>query len=78
MGRQNFLNCTRWRVGTGDKIRFWEEFWCGNVKLKDRFPRIFAIAQNKNMFVGEAYTFIEGKRVWDVQVTRNLNDWEVD
>lgn len=38
---------------------------------------IFAIAQSRGMVIEEAYRDISGSTEWMVNVTRNLNDWEV-
>lgn len=48
-----------------------------NESLKDRFPRIFAIAQEKCIFVEAIYGNGRMDGVWSVDVVRNLNDWEV-
>lgn len=77
MGRQEFMKCTKWCVGAGDKIRFCDDEWVGSCRLKDKYPRIFAIAQNRNMYVREVYIGIGEDRVWNVQLNRNLNDWEI-
>jgi len=39
----NFEDNYSWEVGNGRKIRFWEDKWVGNVKLKEKFPRLFSI-----------------------------------
>lgn len=70
------MKCTKWCVGIGDQIRFWDDEWVGNFSLKDKYPRIFAVTQNKNMFVNEANKGVGKDRVWNVQVIRNLNDQE--
>lgn len=44
----------------------------------NQFPQIFVIAQAKNMFVEEAYGEGNDRREWSVNVTRNLNDWEIE
>lgn len=43
----------------------------------NRFPSIFAIAESKNMVVKEAYKERNGNRVWEGNVSKNLNGWEV-
>lgn len=77
-GNHKFLECTRWKVGKGDRIWFWGNEWIGDFKLEDHFSRIFAIAQARDIIVEEAYSVMRGSRDWTVQVNRNLNDWEVD
>ncbi|GJW56280.1 putative RNA-directed DNA polymerase, eukaryota, reverse transcriptase zinc-binding domain protein, partial [Tanacetum coccineum] len=42
--------CTR-SVGNGKSIRFWDDSWCGDKPLKDVFPRIFALDNDKRCIV---------------------------
>ncbi|GKC25373.1 putative RNA-directed DNA polymerase, eukaryota, reverse transcriptase zinc-binding domain protein [Tanacetum coccineum] len=42
--------CTR-SVGNGKSIRFWDDSWCGDKPLKDVFPRIFALDNDKRCMV---------------------------
>lgn len=49
-------------VGEGAQNHFWMDEWIGKGSLKDQFPRIFAIAQFKNMVVEEAYIEGNGSR----------------
>lgn len=41
------------------------------------FPKIFEIVQFRNMVVKEVYKEHNGNRFWEVNVLRNLNDWEI-
>lgn len=44
-----------------------------------QFPQIFAIAQNRNVKVGECFRRGNGAVVnWQTMVPRRLNDWEID
>lgn len=72
-----FKECINWKLGRGNCIRFWHDEWLDGGCLKTRFPRIYAIAQSKNMRVEEAYATENGGLSWTVNVSRNLNDWEV-
>lgn len=45
--------------------------------MKSKYPRIFAIAQTKNLFVQDAYRINNGCVDWWINVSRNLQDWEV-
>lgn len=48
MQQQNSaLDFTKWEIGKGNKIRFWQDKLCGNESLMSRFPLIFVIAQKK-------------------------------
>lgn len=73
----DFQHCTKWKVGRGNRIKFWEDRWAGDGSLMSRIPRIFNIAQYKSLTVGESYQFINGRAVWAINVQRNMNNWEV-
>jgi hypothetical protein len=34
-------------VGQGNRVRFWEDKWCGELALKDRFPLLFNCSSNR-------------------------------
>ena len=34
----------RWKLGRGDKVRFWEDVWIGDSSLKSSFQRIFSLS----------------------------------
>lgn len=71
-------DCIRWRLGRGNRIDFWLDGWVVGGSLKRQFPRIYAIAQPKNMLIEDAYREKNGSREWIINVNRNLNDWEVE
>lgn len=55
---------------TGEWPRFGE---CTQWKI----GRGDRITQSKNMVVKEAYKESNDSRVWEVNINRNLNDWEI-
>ncbi|XP_021911993.1 uncharacterized protein LOC110825801 [Carica papaya] len=72
-----FQQCIKWNLCRGNKISFWEDEWLGEGCLMRRYPRIYAIAQNKKIAVEEAYRVTKEKVKWSVFISRNLNDWEI-
>lgn len=48
-----------------------------NTILTSNFSSIYVIAVPKNIKIEEPYKIINGKVTWMVNVSRNLNDWEV-
>lgn len=70
---QPVLNGSKGVVSRGDKLRFWQDVWCGTKNFQSCFPLIFAIAKDKTMLVENAYG-VSLPLVWDVLVIRNLND----
>jgi len=44
-----FQSVIQWKVGSGDKIRFWEDVWLGSNKLSNLFPRLFSLSMDKGV-----------------------------
>jgi len=42
-----------WKLGCGDKIKFWEDVWIGNCNLKTLFPRLYSLSLNQGQKVEE-------------------------
>jgi hypothetical protein len=74
-------NITNWfsgglvrRIGNGETTKFWLANWIGGTVLKDKFPRLYSISEQKEMRVSELlYAPIVRERfVW----RRGLFQWE--
>ncbi|KAK3199960.1 hypothetical protein Dsin_023375 [Dipteronia sinensis] len=65
-------------VGNGESVSFWNDAWCDSISLKDRYPRIYALATKKLGFIKEFGSWQEDRWVWKVQMRRRLFDWELD
>jgi hypothetical protein len=68
---------TRFELGDGSKIRFWDDVWCGESPLKVAFPALFDIAREKNAFVANHLDLFSGSVQWDVNFIRATHDWEL-
>ena len=45
-------NATTWRIGCGDKFRFWEDNWMGGEgPLSAKYPRLYAISRQQNQVI---------------------------
>lgn len=53
--KKKVLVCTHCNIGGGDNARFWQDKWCGDKSLMSKMPMIYAMAQNRNLTVGEAF-----------------------
>jgi hypothetical protein len=73
-----FSSHTRFILGNGFRIRFWDDVWYGEMPLKEAFPGLYDIACDKNSSV--AVHLILGSRSfrWDVRFIRAAHDWKVD
>jgi hypothetical protein len=65
-------------VGSGNRVRLWQDRWCGDAPLKDSFPSLYACASNKTATISEVLVRENGQVDWQVTFTRNFNDWELD
>ncbi|XVF42758.1 hypothetical protein PTKIN_Ptkin01aG0390000 [Pterospermum kingtungense] len=67
---------TCFSVGNGARVRFWTQEWIPGIILKFVFPRIFALALNKEGFVKEFGSVVNGVWEWSIHLQRPLFDWE--
>ncbi|EOY31812.1 Uncharacterized protein TCM_038999 [Theobroma cacao] len=67
----NALKC-----GNGCLIYFWTKPWLNDMILKDEFPRLFALAVNKNGKLNEFGVWTEVVWQWRIELRRNLFGWE--
>ncbi|RVW36770.1 Transposon TX1 uncharacterized 149 kDa protein [Vitis vinifera] len=76
-GFQDFSKYTRFIVGDGERIRFWEDLWWGDQILKDQYPRLFRVVMDKNIpissILGSSRPFS-----WNFNFRRNLTDSEIE
>ena len=66
------------KVGKGTKVNFWTDQWCGNEALSQAFPQLFTLAAQRNASVNEMWDSSLGLGGWNIRLSRNLNDWELD
>ncbi|KAJ9685133.1 hypothetical protein PVL29_017245 [Vitis rotundifolia] len=74
---QDFFKFTRFMVGNGERIRFWEDLWWGNQPLGVRYPRLLRVVTDKNIpissILGSTRPFS-----WNFNFRRNLSDPEIE
>ena len=74
---QEFSKFTRFVVGDGEKIRFWEDLWWGDQPLGIQYPRLFRVVIDKNIpissILGSTRPFS-----WNFNFRRNLSDSEIE
>ncbi|WVZ90711.1 hypothetical protein U9M48_036990 [Paspalum notatum var. saurae] len=51
--KDQFLNLGRFKLVSGNQIRFWEDIWLDNHALKDQHPNLFNIIRNKHVTVAK-------------------------
>lgn len=77
-GFDAFVKETRFKVGEGGKVKFWEDNWCGEGPLRTVFPHLFAIASNKEAWVQDCIDRERGLLHWNVTFFQHFNDWELE
>ncbi|KAJ9689230.1 hypothetical protein PVL29_014744 [Vitis rotundifolia] len=74
---QEFSKFTRFVVGDGERIRFWEDLWWGDQPLGSQYPRLFRVVTDKNSpissILGSTHPFS-----WNFNFRRNLSDPEIE
>ncbi|KAK2654437.1 hypothetical protein Ddye_014293 [Dipteronia dyeriana] len=65
-------------LGSGDKIRLWEDAWWDGCLLKLIHPKIFALAVLKSGSIKEFGDWHGDIWVWKIDLRRIIYDWEVN
>ena len=63
-------------LGNGQRVRFWEDTWLGDMSLADRYPSLFNIARRRNVIVADVLANVP----LNIEFRRTLNgskwsDW---
>ncbi|KAK2452536.1 hypothetical protein QL285_000319 [Trifolium repens] len=66
------------KIGNGMLARFWRDVWIGDSPLCTKFPRLFSLALQKEVCVGELLKVEDDRRWWNFTWRRNLFQWEED
>ena len=68
-----------WKVGGGDKVKFWADKWLGaDSNLQQQFNQLFLISGQQNNTISNMGRFSQGQWSWDLKWRRNLFDYEQD
>jgi hypothetical protein len=66
------------KLGNDVNTSFWCDIWVGDVPLRDRFPRLFSISNQKEMSVSSVRRDLNGTTCWDLSWRRRFFVWEHD
>ena len=70
---------TEWKVGCGDKIRFWEDQWVGGGEaLMMKYPRLYQVSCQQQRVIQQMGRQTETVWEWNLEWRRPLFDNEVD
>jgi len=56
-----------WKIGVGDKARFWEDAWVDSNNPKTMFPRLYIIYLDQGKKVGEVGVWEESEWQWSLR-----------
>ena len=56
-------------LGNGQRVRFWEDTWLGDMPLADRYPSLFNIARRRNVIVADVLANVP----LNIEFRRTLN-----
>uniref|UniRef100_A0A2N9HB10 lysine--tRNA ligase n=1 Tax=Fagus sylvatica TaxID=28930 RepID=A0A2N9HB10_FAGSY len=65
-------------VGDGSRIKFWLDLWCGDGPLKDTYPELFRLAQNKDAFIVDHLQHRNSSTHWELHFICSVQDWELE
>ena len=72
-------NNMRWKVGDGEKVRFWTDKWINQEEsLAERYPRLFIISSQQNHTIRQMGTQNDTGWEWNFSWRRLLFDNEID
>jgi hypothetical protein len=62
---------TTWKVGNGNRVRFWQDIWLDKCPLKIRFPRLYRISKQQEWSVAQM-----NEAQWGMDFRRILGEEE--
>ena len=65
-GWDHFFPFLSFKVGNGDRVRFWHNAWCGGLPLKVIYPVLFSIAGDRDASVAALMSFRNGTLHWEL------------
>ncbi|KAG5002034.1 hypothetical protein JHK87_023106 [Glycine soja] len=76
---QVIQNGLKWKVGGGDKIRFWEDRWISmGESLAEKYPRLYTVSSQQNQLIRQMGSFRENGWEWNFIWRRPLFEPEID
>jgi len=76
-GERWFQEEVGWKLGSGDRVRFWEDMWVGNSTLKTMFPRLYSLSLNQGQKVEEVGVWEDSAWQWTLRWRRARFEWEI-
>ena len=77
-GWAKFSTFIKFEVGDGTRVKFWLDVWCGDMSLKESFPKLYHIASNRGTFVADHMRQRNNSTFWDMNFIWAVQDWELE
>ena len=61
-----------YQLANSRKISFWNDDWCGQMPLRDRFPELFALATFQDALVADSWSPSPDGGIWAPLFRRGL------
>lgn len=74
---EEFQLWTQFKVGIGNKVKFWHDTWCDATPLAQAFPDLYSIVILKNGLVNDHIIGGENHVSWDLHLRQETNNWEI-
>jgi len=69
----------RWKVGAGDRIKFWEDRWlCQETSLAEKYPRLYSISLQQQQTIRQMGSHTDNRWEWHFIWRRPLFDCEIE
>jgi hypothetical protein len=69
----------RWKIGNGEKVRFWEDHWLGNTSLAIIYWPLYVINEQQGKTVSEIWDGVDPKLTFRRTVSESVMNlwWEL-
>ena len=71
-----FQKEVHWKIGRGDKVRFWEDVWIDDTSLKSMFQRLYSLSVNQEQKVEDVGVWEGSDWKWRLGWRRDRFEWE--
>jgi len=79
--KDNWFDCrSKWILGDGRSVKFWDDRWVEDIVLKEKYPRLFSISTCKDSLVSDlvisGQITSDGCHSWNLGWRREMFVWE--
>lgn len=71
------LNCIKFPVGNGQKVKFWIDLRCGTMRSANKFRNQNRPAESKETAMAKVYGLDQNNINWNLGLPRDFNDWGI-